>query len=81
MVSVETIIECQMKHEMMVTILIIKAVLVIDQVQSMDTHVVEVMKTQQIIELRHVEKATLLIVNNETILTQMTMMDVAQHDK
>ena len=45
-----------MKHVMMATILIIKAVLVIDQVQSMDTHVVEVMRTQQIHELRHVEK-------------------------
>ena len=56
MVSVETIIECQMKHEMMATILIIKAVSVIDQVQSMDTHVVEGMRTQQIHELRHVEK-------------------------
>ena len=53
---VETTTECQMKHEMMATILIIKAALVIDQVQSMDTHVVEVMKTQQIHELRHVEK-------------------------
>ena len=56
MVSVETTTECQMKHEMMATILIIKAALVIDQAQSMDTHVVEVMKTQQIHELRHVEK-------------------------
>ena len=56
MVSVETIIECQMRHEMMATILIIKAVLMIDQAQSMDTHVVEGMRTQQIHELRHVEK-------------------------
>ena len=47
-----------MKHEMMATILIIKAVLMIDQAQSMDTHALGVTKTQQIIELRHVEKAT-----------------------
>ena len=56
MVSVETITECQMKHEMMETILIIKAESMIDQAQSMDTHVVGVMRTQQIHELRHVEK-------------------------
>ena len=47
---VETTIECQMKHEMMATILIIKAESMIDQAQSMDTHVVGVMRTQQIHE-------------------------------
>ena len=50
MVSAETITECQMKHEMMATILIIKAELMIDQAQSMDGIDQEEVQQQKIIE-------------------------------
>ena len=60
MVFEETIIECQMKHEMMATILIIKAESMIDQVQSMDGIDQEEVQQQKIIEQNNAMMVILL---------------------
>ena len=57
---VETTIECQMKHEMMATILIIKAESMIDQAQSMDGIDQEEVQQLKIIEQNNVMMVILL---------------------
>ena len=76
MVSVETITECQMKHEMMETILIIKAELMIDQVKLMDGIDQEEVQQQKIIEQNNVVMAILLYTRTVKMETQLIMMGV-----
>ena len=73
---VETTTECQMKHEMMATILIMKAELMIDQVKLMDGIDQEEVQQQKIIEQNNVVMAILLYTRTVKMETQLIMMGV-----